>query len=173
MKSRGSTLSTRRSAFTIGSLVVLLFLGAGCGWLVKEPEVRLTGARFEAGDSLWLSVVVRNPNRFGIRVSEVEYRVSLAGVAVGGGRVGQELALGGRADVPVELPLRPSRAGLLAALPGLASDSIACRVDGSYRLVTPLGRLRRTFRLERGVALRRRLEEALRPILAATPGERQ
>ncbi|MFO7675691.1 MAG: LEA type 2 family protein [bacterium] len=139
----------------------LLLPAVSCSWLVKPVEARLAGLAWNPEQGLELAVVATNPNRFAVRLSELEYRLAVEGTAVGRGRYPGELELRPGVATLVRLPFTPDAAGILRSLPRLAGDDAACRVEGEYRLRTPLGRVRLGFRVEERLAVRERLREAV------------
>lgn len=140
--------------------VAVLPLVSGCSLLYKQPAVRSTGVRVtELGLTdgvLRVRLEVSNPNRYGLEVRSVEYRLEVEG----GGSAGawRELAAGVRADavrigargtaeMEVDVPFRYAALGA-AVRALLERGSVRYRVRGAVRVAGPLGSVTVPFRSE-------------------------
>lgn len=85
-------------------LLLVLVVSCGCGWLVKPAEVELVGLAFPGENMVDLTVLIHNRNRFSARASDMEYKVSIGGEAIGQGHMPQVLSLGGRDSLVTHFP---------------------------------------------------------------------
>ncbi len=143
-------------------LVAALVLSClGCGWLVKPAEVELVGLAFPGESVVDLTVKIVNPNSFAVQASDLEYTVRINDETVGRGRRAEALGLEAGSSVVARLPLSYDLPALLRVLPGVAQDTIVCRVDGTYRLKALFAKPKLSFVSEYRVAARDRLRELL------------
>lgn len=136
---------------------------SACGGAVQEPVVRFEGLRVGGlgleGGRIMVQVGVVNPNRFGLQARDVEYDLDLR--ATGGdewidlaeGVYGEEISVGGRDSVIVEIPVEFTYRQLGPALRSMMNrGSVDVRVEGAVQLTDPVGR-RIPFRRQQSVTL--------------------
>lgn len=93
------------------------------------------------GLELTIGAIIRNPNRFGITVERVSYRVSLTGVEVATGALQNRFFLAPGATAPVRFDIQTDlerRPRLLRAiLRAFADEPLPFEVSGSVSFVSP------------------------------------
>jgi LEA14-like dessication related protein len=137
------------------TMLAIAAVAAGCGTVVKEPEVRISGVRLGAigldGGLLHVRLTLENPNGFAVEARRLIYHLELAepGATNGGpawsdlagDTLQRDFAIPGRDSVTVELPVRFSYRGVGSALRSLISTgTFDYRVQGSLALEKPIRR---------------------------------
>ncbi len=111
----------------------------------QEPEVSLRGVTVRGvglqGGSLDLELMVRNPNRFNVQGTRLEFALDVEGERFGVATFEDPFALPQGEWTPLIVPLRFEWAGLgAAARAALGYGEVAYRLSGAATLRTPLGR---------------------------------
>ena len=152
-------------------LLLVLVVSCGCGWLVKPAEVELVGLAFPDENMVDITVLIRNRNSFSAKASDLEYRVSIGGEAIGRGHTSQVLSIGGRDSLVTHFPMNYDIAALSRVLPQILQDTVVVRVDGPYRLRSVLSRPKLPFSTERRIPVKARLGGVFRSLLGSEPGK--
>jgi len=151
-------------------LLLVLVVCCGCGLLVKPAEVELVELTFPSENMVDLTVFIHNHNPFSVKVSGLEYRVSIGSEVVGRGQAPGVLLFKGRDSLQTHFPIKYDAAALVRALPQIMQDTVVVRVDGSYRLRSLLSRPKLPFSAERRIAVKDRLGGILKSLLGGKQG---
>ncbi len=143
----------------IGLLAVALCLVSGCA-RIRPPEVAFRGASL-SGDSVRVTLHLYNPNRLPVELLEAEYRLLADTKTLGSGRRAGALRCAGRDSVRADFPLALDYGATMAAVLKGIKDTVTFRVEGEYRLKTPVGPRRGRFEAARGVNLLDELKAVL------------
>ncbi len=138
--------------------VVLAF---ACKPAVLVPSVRFHGLKSATGQQALVELEVANPNRFGLDVARVEYRVAVGESLVAQGKREEPLHIGARDTVVAEFPLTFDYQQLLRCLPAVLNDTLTFRVEGAYVLPALPGKRRLGFAGEKKVSVKAELESFL------------
>ena len=154
-------------------LLLVLVLSCGCGWLMKPAEVELVGLAFPSESAVDITVLIYNRNPFSATASDLEYRVSIGGEAIGRGHTSQVLSIGGRDSLVTNFPMNYDIAALSRVLPQILQDTVVVRIDGSYRLRSVLSRPKLQFSTERRIPVKARLEGVFKSLLGSEQGKQE
>lgn len=120
--------------------VTILFLGAlliaGCaGLFFEEPTITLKeihARQLSLTDaSLVFVAEIRNPNRYELRLTSLDYTVHLDGREAGGGSLQKEISVPASSSAPVEIPIT-ARFGSLGDIAKMyfTGQELPYRIDG-------------------------------------------
>ena len=153
------------------SLLLVLVVCCGCGWLVRPAEVELVGLAFPSENVVDITVLIHNRNQFSATASDLEYRVSIGGEVIGRGHMSQVLSIGGRDSLATHFPMDYNIAALSRVLPQILQDTVVVRVDGTYRLRSVLSRPKLPFSTERRIPVKARLGGIFKSLLGSEQGK--
>jgi len=146
---------------------VLLLLATGLvlvacrGPVFKSPGFNLRGMSADSTGGLVVRLAVSNPNRFEFKARDLVYRILIDSNVCGSGNIPGPLRVGGGDTVEVEFPLQVNLGNVLRSLPGIFSDTVRVRVEGSCSVATLLGERRVKLDREKHIVLKDELKAVL------------
>lgn len=142
-------------------VAVGLVLVACRGPAFKSPGFSLRGITADSTGGLVVKLAVSNPNRFELKARNLTYRILIDSNVCGSGDIPGPLRLGAGDTLEVAFPLQVDLGNVLRSLPGIFSDTIRVRVEGSCSIVTLLGERRVKLDREKHIVLRDELNSVL------------
>ena len=138
-----------------------LVLVACRGPAFKSPGFNLRGMSADSTGGLVVRLAVSNPNRFEFKARDLVYRILIDSNVCGSGNIPGPLQVGGGDTVEVEFPLQVNLGNILKSLPGIFSDTVRVRVEGSCSVATLLGERRVKLDREKHIVLKDELSTVL------------
>ena len=96
---------------------------------------------------------VQNPNDFEVGLNYLDYEVSSAGLAIGGGRFKEEFKVGPESDANLNLPFRLDPQSAIKIIEKYLTNpkKIKALVKATVNFITPIGEMERTFVQEKTI----------------------
>lgn len=138
-----------------------LLLVAGCRPAVKLPGFNLRGMTADSTGGLVVRLAVNNPNRFDLKARDLVYRILIDSNVCGSGNIPGPVQVGAGDTVEVEFPLQVNLGNILKSLPGIFSDTVRVRVEGSCSVATLLGERLVKIDREKHIVLKDELKAVL------------